>query len=379
VRERTGLVLDPYFSATKFEWLLTQGGVERRGSLALGTVDSWVLWNLTGGAQGGVHATDPSNASRTLLYDITVGRWDPELVELFGIPASALAEVMASSGRFGTTAPGVSALAAGTPVSGIAGDQQAALFGQACFEPGQAKNTYGTGSFVLMNSGPRCPEPMEGLLTSVAWQLGTAPPLYAVEGSVFVTGAAIQWLRDGLGLIAEVTDTEALAGSCPDTEGVYFVPALTGLGSPWWDPDARGVVVGITRGTSRGHMARAAVEAIAFQSRDVIDTMTAGGCPPITTLRVDGGASAMELLLQVQADQLQVPVARARIAETTALGAAWLAGLAERVWSSTGELASLWQSDLEVEPRITKGGADAKHGGWRRALERSRSWSRPLS
>ncbi|HZU71975.1 MAG TPA: glycerol kinase [Acidimicrobiales bacterium] len=377
IRHRTGLVLDPYFSSTKMEWLLTEGGVPAGPDLALGTVDSWVIWNLTGGPSGGLFVTDPSNASRTMLFDIRRGCWDEDLLGLFGVPVGALAEVRPSSGDLGRVkAASLPALADGTPVAGVAGDQQAALFGQACFDPGQAKNTYGTGSFVLINNGPTCPEPADGLLASVAWQLGPAPSVYAVEGSVFVTGAALQWLRDGLGIISDVAETEALAAACPDTEGVYFVPALTGLGSPWWDPDARGVVVGLSRGSGRAHLARAAVESMAFQTRDVIDTMTRAGCPPISVLRVDGGASVMELLLQIQADQLQVPVARATVAETTALGAAWLAGLGQGVWGSLDDLRRLWKPDVQVEPRITRGGADTRHAGWLRALERSRSWAR---
>jgi glycerol kinase len=376
VRERTGLVLDPYFSATKMEWLLGPGGVEVDADLALGTVDSWVLWNLTGGPAGGVFATDPSNASRTMLFDIRRRRWDEELVALFGIPTHALAEVLPTSGRFGLSAPG-GPLPAGTPISGIAGDQQSALFGQACFSAGMAKNTYGTGSFVLMNAGAECPDPVEGLLTSVAWELsGPSSQLaYALEGSVFVTGAAIQWLRDGLGIIGEAAQAGPLAASIPDTEGVYFVPALAGLGSPWWDPDARGAVVGLTRGTGRAHLTRAAIEAMAFQTRDVVDAMGPAVGHGVHSLRVDGGAAVMDLLLQIQADQLQAPVARPKMLETTAIGAAWLAGLAEGVWGSLDELASLWSLDVEIAPVITQGGADARHRGWLRAVERARGWA----
>jgi len=382
VRERTGLVLDPYFSATKFEWLLTEGGVERSAQLALGTVDSWLLWNLTGGPQGGVHATDPSNASRTLLYDIVHRRWSDELCQLFEIPPSALAEVRPSAGRFGSVAPGaVAGLHAGVPVSGIAGDQAAALFGQACARTGMTKNTYGTGSFVLMNVGAAPPPPAEGLLTSVAWQLdaGLGRPgrdvAYALEGAIFATGAAIQWLRDGLGLISESAEVGPLAASVESSEGVYVVPAFTGLGSPWWDPYARGAVVGLTRGVGRAHVARAVVEAMAFQTRDVVEAMTASSGHEVPGLRVDGGASVMDLLLQVQADQLQVPVTRPLVVETTAVGAGLLAGLAEGMWGSIDELAGLWTPEAEMAPRVTKAGADAHHQGWRRALERSRAWA----
>jgi glycerol kinase len=370
VRDRTGLVLDPYFSATKLAWLLGEGGVETDADLAFGTVDSWVLWNLTGRA---VHATDPSNASRTLLYDIRDLRWSDELCGVFGVPPGALPEVRPSSGRFGTTVEGCG-LAAGIPVSGIAGDQQSALFGQACVTPGMAKNTYGTGSFVLMNVGDRCPDPVEGLLTTVAWTLDGRPgATYALEGAIFVTGAAVQWLRDGLGVIDDAAGSEALARSVESTDGVYLVPAFTGLGSPWWDPYARGTVVGITRGTTAGHLARAVLEAMAFQTRDVVESMTAASGHAVAALRADGGASANGLLLQLQADQLQVPVQRPVVQETTALGAAYLAGVAEGVWS-LDDLDARWAVDVEVQPAATATAADAAHAGWRRAVERSLAW-----
>ncbi|MGH2684419.1 MAG: glycerol kinase GlpK [Actinomycetota bacterium] len=374
VRDQTGLVLDPYFSSTKLEWLLRHGGVEAGPDLAFGTVDAWLLWKLTGGA---VHATDPSNASRTMLYDIRRRAWSDELVELFSVPPSCLPEVRPSSGRFGTSADGASALPAGTPISGIAGDQQAALFGQACFEPGMTKNTYGTGSFVLMNVGADCPEPVEGLLTTMGWILADGTVAYALEGAIFVTGAAIQWLRDGLGIIAAAAEIGPLADTCPDTEGVYLVPAFAGLGSPFWDPYARGTIVGITRGTGRAHLARAVVEAMAYQTRDVVEAMSAASGREVKALRADGGASVMDLLLQLQADQLQVPVARPQIQETTALGAAYLAGLAEGVWGSLDELSAQWHLDVEVEPRATRAGADAKYHGWQRAVDRSRGWATP--
>ncbi len=375
VRRTTGLGLDPYFSASKLEWLLGPGGVEADADLAFGTVDAWILWNLTGGA---VHATEPSNASRTLLYDIREGHWSDELLDLFGVPASCLPEVRPTSGRFGSTAEGLP-VAAGLPISGIAGDQQAALFGQACFAPGMTKNTYGTGSFVLMNVGTTCPEPVDGLLTTIAWQLGDADPVYALEGSIFVTGAAIQWLRDGLGLIADAAETGPLAASCPDTEGVYLVPAFTGLGSPWWDPWARGTIVGLTRGTSKAHLARAVVEAMAYQTRDVVEAMAAASGHTIEVLRVDGGAAAMDVLLQLQADQVGVPVARPRNQETTAFGAAYLAGLAEGVWSGVDEVTAAWQLDRQFEPAVDRTEADAKHTQWLRAVERSRGWEQPES
>ncbi|MBV8979537.1 MAG: glycerol kinase GlpK [Acidimicrobiia bacterium] len=365
VREQTGLVLDPYFSATKLEWLLTEGGVEADADLAFGTVDSWLLWNLTGGA---VHATDPSNASRTLLYDIRRHEWSDELCELFGVPPSCLPEVRPSSGRFGTTAENV-------PVSGIAGDQQAALFGQGCFAPGDAKNTYGTGSFVLMNVGPDCPDPVDGLLTTVAWDLEDSTSAYALEGAIFVTGAAVQWLRDGLQIIGDAAESEALARSVPDTEGVYVVPAFTGLGSPYWDPYARGTIVGLTRGVGRGHLARAVIESMTYQTRDVVESMKAAAGKEISRLRADGGASANDLLMQLQADQLQVPVVRSAVQETTALGAAYLAGLAEGVWSNTDEIAAFCEAGAEFSPAVPSSVADARHAGWRRAVDRSRGWA----
>lgn len=369
VRQATGLVLDPYFSATKLAWLLNEGGVAADAGLAFGTVDSWIIWNLT----GGLHVTDPSNASRTLLYDIRSLEWSDELCALFGVPRSCLPEVRPSSGRLGVTADGI-------PVSGIAGDQQAALFGQACFTPGMTKNTYGTGSFVLMNVGSECPPPVEGLLTTVAWTLGPdSPPTYALEGAIFVTGAAIQWLRDGLGIIHEAAEIGPLASSIDNNEGVYLVPAFTGLGSPWWDPYARGTVVGLTRGVGRAHLARAVVEAMAYQTRDVVTAMTEASGRPVTALRVDGGASVMDLLLQLQADQLRVPVARPTVSETTAVGAAYLAGLAEGVWGSLDEVTANWTLDAEFVPLASRASADQAYEGWQRALERARGWepSRP--
>jgi glycerol kinase len=340
----------------------------------MGTVDSWIVWNLTGGpgdgsGNTGAFVTDPSNASRTLLFDIRSMGWSDELCELFGAPRRCLAEVRPTSGRLGTTPDGV-------PVSGCAGDQQAALFGQACLAAGMTKATYGTGSFVLMNVGPACPEPAEGLLTTVAWDLSDGTVAYALEGAVFTTGAAIQWLRDGLGVISEAAEMAALAASVADTEGVHLVPAFAGLGSPWWDPYARGAIVGLTRGTGRAHLARAVVEAIAFQTRDVVDAMSAAAGRPVATLRADGGASVMDLLLQLQADQLQVPVGRPLVQETTALGAAYLAGLAEQVWSSPADIAELWALDAEFSPRASRSAVDARHRRWLRAVERSRDWVR---
>jgi glycerol kinase len=364
-------VLDPYFSATKLEWLLAEGEVERSGTLAFGTVDSWILWNLTGGAAGGVHATEPSNASRTQLFDIDTLAWSPELLALFDVPGSCLPEVRPSSGRFGTTAPDAAA-GLRVPVSGIAGDQQSALFGQACFTPGMSKNTYGTGSFVLVNLGSSHPAPVDGLLTTVAWTLGSSVT-YALEGSIFVTGAAIQWLRDGLGIVADASEAAPLAESVVDTDGVVFVPAFTGLGSPYWDPRARGALLGLTRGTTRAHVVRAAVEAMAWQTADVIDAITAASRATVTELRVDGGASAMDVLCQFQADVLGVTVRRPVARETTALGAALLAGIAEGVWSSPAEAASAWQEDAAFLPGPLPD-RDRRRAEWHRGVDRARHW-----
>jgi glycerol kinase len=371
VRARTGLVLDPYFSGTKMAWLLDEGGVVADEDLALGTVDAWLLWNLTGGE---VLATDPSNASRTMLYDIRSLAWSDELCDVLGVPLAALPAVRPSSGRFGLTSARCG-VPAGIPVSGIAGDQQAALFGQACYRAGMAKNTYGTGSFVLMNVGASCPEPTEGLLTTVAWTLADGSTAYALEGAIFATGAAIQWLRDGLGVIGEAAEVGPLAASVTDTGGVYVVPAFTGLGSPWWDPYARGTIVGITRGTTRAHLARAVVEAMAFQTRDAVDAMASAAGTPVTDLRVDGGASVMDLLLQLQADQLGVTVRRPVDQESTALGAAFLAGLAEGVWPSLDALSERWELDAAFSPAGDRSGVDESHRTWLRAVERSRHWA----
>jgi len=373
VRARTGLILDPYFSATKIAWLLGDGGVVADHDLAVGTVDTWLLWNLTGGPAGGVHATEPSNASRTLLYDIGAGEWSAELADRFGVPLGCLATVAPSSGRFGVSVPDRAAGLA-VPISGIAGDQQASLFGQACVEVGQTKNTYGTGSFVLMNVGPEPPAPVEGLLTTVAWQIGDTVT-YALEGAVFVTGAAIQWLRDGLGIVGSSAEAGPLAESVPDTGGVVFVPALTGLGAPYWDPYARGTILGLTRGTTRAHLVRAAIEAMAWQTRDVVDAMTAASGRPITALRIDGGASVMEMLCRFQADVLGTEVRRSAVRETTALGAAFLAGLAEGVWDSVDDVAAHWHDDGRFSPTATRTEVDAAYAQWHRAVERARAWA----
>ncbi len=371
VRSTTGLVLDPYFSASKLEWLFEHGGVTPDEHLAFGTVDSWLVWKLTGGR----HVTDTSNASRTLLFDIGAMSWSDEMCALFGVPMTALPEVLPSSGRFGRTTADMPT-GANVPVSGIAGDQQAALFGQRCFRPGQAKNTYGTGSFVVMNVGSEPPDPVEGLLSTVAWTVGERTT-YAYEGAIFVTGAAIQWLRDGLGIIDDAAETGPLAESATDTGGVVFVPALTGLGSPHWDARARGTIVGLTRGTGRAEIVRAAVESMAYQSRDVVEAMSSASGTRLTELRVDGGASVMDILLQIQADQLGVRVVRAPTAETTALGAAYLAGIAEGVWSSLDEVAALPErtgADRVFQPNPDRGRADAGYALWQQAVRRSLAW-----
>ncbi|MEO5901082.1 MAG: glycerol kinase GlpK [Ilumatobacteraceae bacterium] len=371
VRRITGLVLDPYFSGSKVEWLLAHRDIPLDDELAIGTIDSWLIWNLTGGE---VHATDASNASRTMLFDITALAWSAEMCGLFGVPITALPDVRPSSGRFGVTSSACGA-PADLPISGVAGDQQAALFGQACTSPGMAKNTYGTGSFVLLNVGPVCPPPTEGMLTSVAWTLADGTVAYALEGAIFVTGAAVQWLRDELQIIDDASDTEALANSVADAGGVCIVPAFTGLGSPWWDPYARGTIIGITRGTTRAHLARAVVESMAFQTRDAVDAMSRVAGTPIADLRVDGGASLMDTMLQLQADQLGVTVRRPVDHETTALGAAYLAGLAEGVWPSLDAVAAEWQLDRVFTPDPDRTAADAAHATWLRAVQRSRGWA----
>jgi glycerol kinase len=373
IAERTGLVLDPYFSATKIEWLLehVEGLRERarEGRAVFGTIDSWLVFKLTG-----EHVTDASNASRTMLYDIGAGRWAPELLELFGVPARALPEVRGSAGVLGHTRPDALHGHA-VPVAGVAGDQQAALFGQGCVDPGMGKNTYGTGSFVLLNSGFSAPAPAPGLLGTVAWEIGSPPRparTYALEASIFVTGAAVQWLRDGLGIIAHAAESEALAASLQSNEQVYFVPAPTGLGSPHWDPHARGTIVGLTRGSGRAQLARAALEAIAYQTVDAVRALEAGAGEPLRELRADGGATANRWLMQFQADVLGVPVVLSEIAETTAQGAGRLAGVGVGLWT-VSDVRDSWRERARFEPRM---GEDERAGllaGWADALTRARS------
>jgi glycerol kinase len=377
LRDVVGLPLSTYFSGPKVKWILdnVDGAREKAeaGQLAFGNMDTWVLWNLTGGTDGGVLATEPSNASRTMLFDIRRLDWDDELCGMLHVPPAALPEVVASSGRIGVTSDRCG-VPGGIPISGVAGDQQAALFGQACIEPGMAKNTYGTGSFVLLNVGEHCPQPAAGMLTTVAWMLGDGAVTYALEGAVFSTGSAVQWLRDGLGLIASAAETWPLAATVDDSGGVLVVPAFTGLGSPWWDPYARGTIVGITRGTTRAHLARAVVESMAYQTRDVVEAMAKAAGTPIAELRVDGGASAMDGLLQFQADQLGVTVHRPTDQETTALGAAYFAGLAEGVWPDMAAVGAAWRLDASFQPTGDRAVADAGYGAWLRAVQRSRAW-----
>jgi glycerol kinase len=371
VRSRTGLVLDPYFSGTKIEWLLRNvDGLRERardGRAAFGTIDSWLVFKLTG-----EHVTDRSNASRTLLYDIAGGHWDRELCELLEVPERSLPEVRPSCGEFGTTRP-ETLHGHAVPVAGVAGDQQAALFGQACLDAGLGKNTYGTGSFVLINAGERPPPPAPGLLATVAWGVEDRTT-YALEAAIFVTGAAVQWLRDGLGIVDAAAETEELASSLDSNDGVYFVPALTGLGSPYWDPYARGTVVGLTRGTGRAHLARAALESIAYQTADAVRAMEAAGPEPLAQLRADGGATANAWLMQFQADVLGVPVVVPEIAETTALGAAFLAGVGSGAWSFD-HVRSSWREKARYEPAMPDDRRAALIADWRRAVELARGWA----
>lgn len=374
IQQRTGLVVDAYFSGTKLKWLLdnTPGARDRamRGELAFGTVDSWLAYKLSNGQ---LHVTDASNASRTLLFNIRTGKWDDAMLKLLHIPASVLPTVVDSSQIVGETA--CDGLPRGIPIAGLAGDQQSALFGQACLAPGTAKNTYGTGCFLLMNTGHEAPISKHQLLTTVAWQRG-GKLTYALEGSVFVAGAAVQWLRDGLGIIKSADEMEALAGSVPDTDDVYFVPALAGLGTPYWDAAARGTIVGLTRGTTKAHIARAALEGIAFQSAELIEAMQADSRVPLKELRVDGGATRNNLLMQIQADLLGVPVVRPQITETTVLGAAYLAGLSTGVWKDDSAITANWKTDRVFEPQIPRGTASARLARWKQAVERSRGWGK---
>jgi len=386
-RERTGLPLDAYFSGPKIAHILDHAGNDRAsagasdlraragaGELAFGTVDTFLLWRLTGGR---VHATDVSNASRTLLVDIHRLAWDDELLGLVEVPRSVLPEVRPTSGVLGETDPSLFGRA--IPIAAVAGDQHAATFGQACFEPGQAKNTYGTGAFLLLNTGARAIASSHGLLTTIGWQLELGGPVtYALEGSVFSAGSAVQWLRDGLGIIERAADIEALAATVEDTGGVYLVPAFTGLGAPYWDPHARGTIVGLTRATGRAEIARATLESIAHQVADVLEAMAADADAALATLRVDGGAATNDLLLSIQADLLDAAVERPVVTETTALGAAYLAGLAIGFWSGLDEIRANWRLDRRFEPSLSPEVRRAQRADWARAVKRSRAWAAPI-
>ena len=373
IRRKTGLVIDAYFSATKVQWILqhVKGARARAkaGQLAFGTVDSWLVWNLTGGK---VHVTDVSNASRTMLFNITKGEWDDELLKIFGVPRSMLPEVRSSSEVYGET----TLLGSPIPIAGIAGDQQAALFGQVCTKPGMVKNTYGTGCFMLMHTGTKPMASKNNLLTTVAWRIGGRTE-YALEGSIFIAGAVVQWLRDGLEIIRSSADVEGLAASVPDTGGVYLVPAFAGLGAPHWDQYARGTIVGLTRGTTKAHIARAALDGIALQVMDILKAMEADAGIKLRELRVDGGASANDLLMQLQADLLNVPVVRPKVPETTALGAAYLAGLAVGYWKSQADIARHWQADKRFTPAMKPAARNRIAKGWMRALSRAKAWEEP--
>ena len=373
IHAKTGLVIDPYFSATKLEWLLANvpGLKERaeKGELLCGTIDSWLAWKLSSGR---LHVTDPSNASRTQLYDIHRGAWDEGLLEIFGVPRSMLSEILPSSHIYGSVAKAM--LGTEVPLAGIAGDQQAALFGQACHQAGMAKNTYGTGCFLLLNTGSEAIASKSGLITTCAAEAGMKQ--FALEGSVFIGGAVVQWLRDGLRIIKKSVDVEKLAASVRDSGGVVFVPGFAGLGAPHWDPYARGTIVGLTRGSNTGHIARAALESIAFQSAELLHAMEQDSGQPSRELRVDGGAAANDLLLQFQADLLGVPVVRPRVLETTALGAAYLAGLATGVWTSREQIAKQWKVAKRFEPKMKREEAERRMEEWKRALERARGWGK---
>jgi glycerol kinase len=370
IRRKTGLVIDAYFSATKVQWILENvkgaRAKAKAGELAFGTVDSWLIWNLTGGK---THVTDVSNASRTMLFNIVKGEWDDELLKIFGVPRSMLPDVRSSSEVYGET----KLLGTAIPIAGIAGDQQAALFGQACTQPGMAKNTYGTGCFMLMNTGTKPIASKNNLLTTIAWRIGGRTE-YALEGSIFIAGAVVQWLRDGLEFFRSAPEIEALAATVSDTGGVYLVPAFAGLGAPHWDQYARGTIVGLTRGTTKAHIARAALEGIALQVMDVLKAMEADAGIKLKELRVDGGASANDLLMQLQADLLNVPVIRPKVAETTALGAAYLAGLAVGYWKNQADIARQWQADKRFVPSMKPPARKKITKDWERALSRAKAW-----
>ena len=370
IRHKTGLVLDPYFSASKFEWMINSSSVGPGMKFLLGTVDSWLIWKLTGGE---VHATEPSYASRSMLFDLNQGKWSDSLCDVFSVPIDSLPEIHSTSGHFGSTlADGP--LGKKVPIRSAIGDQQSSLFGQACFKPGDTKNTYGTGSFMLTNIGKETPTINDGLITTVAWKLDSKSPLtYAVEGSIFSTGATVQWLRDELGIINKSSELEQLALTSTDNGGVVIVPAFAGLGSPWWDADARGIITGITRGVGKAELARATIESMAFQTRDVLESIKRNGMTTPEKLKVDGGASVMDLLMQFQADQLKIPVIRSSNKESTAMGAAYLAGLASDVWGSLEEIQNLWKGDDPFLPDFNNPLSEKLYENWLEAVSKSKN------
>ncbi|MDP6323262.1 MAG: glycerol kinase GlpK [Acidimicrobiales bacterium] len=368
IRSKTGLVLDPYFSASKFEWMIKSSSVNSDKKFCLGTVDSWLIWKLTNGE---VHATEPSNASRSMLFDLKEGKWSNSLCDIFSIPVDSLPEIRATSGYFGSTST-EGPLGKKIPIRSAIGDQQSSLFGQVCFKPGDTKNTYGTGSFILTNIGEETPQINDGLITTVAWQLNSESPLtYAVEGSIFSTGATVQWLRDQLEIIKESSELEQLAKTCTSNGGVIIVPAFSGLGSPWWNPSARGVIVGLTRGVGKAELARATIESMAFQTRDVLEAIKKNASLTPESLKVDGGAAVMDLLMQFQADQLKIPVIRSSNTESTAMGAAYLAGLASGIWESLEEIQTLWKGDEPFLPDFNNSLTEELYKNWLDAVKRS--------
>ena len=370
IRSKTGLVLDPYFSASKFEWMIKSTTVSTKNNFCLGTIDSWLIWKLT---DGHVHATEPSNASRSMLFDLKKGKWSNSLCDLFSIPVDSLPEIRSTSGYFGSTSTD-GPLGKKVSIRSAVGDQQSSLFGQACFKPGDTKNTYGTGSFILTNLGEKPPPVHDGLLTTVAWKLNPESPItYAVEGSIFSTGATVQWLRDELGIISDSSELEELAISSQNSGGVVIVPAFSGLGSPWWDPNARGIIFGLTRGVGKAELARATIEAMAFQTRDIIEAIKNNGISTPEKLKVDGGASVMDLLMQFQADQLKIPVIRSYNTESTAMGAAFLAGLSGGVWESLEEIENLWKGDKPFLPNVNNTLSEKLYENWLDAVARSRN------
>ena len=370
IRHKTGLVLDPYFSASKFEWMINSSSVAPGMKFLLGTVDSWLIWKLTGGE---VHATEPSNASRSMLFDLNQGKWSDSLCDVFSVPIDSLPEIHSTSGHFGSTLTD-GPLGKKVPIRSAIGDQQSSLFGQACFKPGDTKNTYGTGSFMLTNIGKETPTINDGLITTVAWKLDSKSPLtYAVEGSIFSTGATVQWLRDELGIINKSSELEQLALTSTDNGGVVIVPAFAGLGSPWWDADARGIITGLTRGVGKAELARATIESMAFQTRDVLESIKRNGMTTPEKLKVDGGASVMDLLMQFQADQLKIPVIRSSNKESTAMGAAYLAGLVSDVWGSLEEIQNLWKGDDPFLPNFNNPLSEKLYENWLEAVSKSKN------